>query len=503
MSCDAPEFPSLREPWVLVGWPTAPRFTSVEAEGAILYATTTSTVCRSMDGGRHWTPVLIDLDAPVLVAVEGGRIVVRAEEAWEGREDVTGVWWVTDDGAHDWSRHERPPEVGQGRIERIAVHTREVDGEFAAVSCGDALFAVVPSPRGRAPLALRSDDSGLTWSRMNIPPRLRELGTTFRCIGHDAVALERGGAVPLVTAFSRDRGRRWETLVRLPIIARAPADNQPSDDALPSSGCAPLAGRGVFCEVSGQGWATSDLGRRWYRANSPVGGRTLPMHGEFLLGIGGGVALSTDAGRRWEIVTVAPGSANLGTRGAVLSPTSYWLAGSALWWTDDGGQRWTASQLPWELVTVLSRRRWVGLRPAVGQRDDCGGTVMLTTTAGRTWRPVLGPRVKRVTMRDGELRAMQCGEPAHVFASRDGVAWRAVSPRPDDEVEDVEDEGPIVVEGMSLELSDGVLRSTRAGAASEVIAGAWPRDILPVAASAVDARASVVVFGNGTVLRRP
>jgi hypothetical protein len=106
-------------------------------------------------------------------------------------------------------------------------------------------------------------------------------------------------------------------------------------------------------------------------------------------------------------------------------------------------------------------------------------------------------------MRDGELRAMQCGEPAHVFASRDGVAWRAVSPRPDDEVEDVEDEGPIVVEGMSLELSDGVLRSTRAGAASEVIAGAWPRDILPVAASAVDARASVVVFGNGTVLRRP
>ena len=338
---------------------------------------------------------------------------------------------------------------------------------------------------------------------MNIPPRLREPGSTFRCIGHDAVALERGGAVPLVTAFSRDRGRRWETLASLPIVAQAAADTIPADDALPSSGCAPLAGRGVFCEVSGQGWASSDLGHRWHRANSPVGGRTLPMHGEFLLGIGGGVALSTDAGHRWEMVTVAPGSANLGIRGAVLSPTSYWLAGSALWWTDDGGQHWTATPLPWELVAVLARRRWIGLRPSAGQRDGCGGTIMLTSTAGRSWRPVLGPNVKRVTMRDGELRAMLCGVAARVLASRDGTSWRPVSPRIDDDLEDNDEDAPIIVDGMRLELSNGALQVSRIGDAPEVISAAWPRDIMPIAASAVDGHPAVVVFGNGTVLRRP
>ena len=79
------------------------------------------------------------------------------------------------------------------------------------------------------------------------------------------------------------------------------------------------------------------------------------------LGVGGGVARSTDAGRQWEIVTVAPGRANLGMRGGVLNPQSYWLAGTALWWTDDGGEHWTASPLPWELVAVLARRRWIGL----------------------------------------------------------------------------------------------------------------------------------------------
>ena len=128
---------------------------------------------------------------------------------------------------------------------------------------------------------------------------------------------------------------------------------------------------------------------------------------------------------------------------------------------------------------------------------------MLTTSAGRTWRPVLGPRVKRVTMRDGELRAMQCGEPAHVLASRDGVSWRPVSPRPDDEVEENDDDAPIVVDGMRVELSNSVLQAVRTGEAPQVIAGAWPRDIMPVAASANDGRPAVVVFGNGTVLRRP
>lgn len=500
--CEAPAFPTLVDSWVVVGWPTAPRFTSVEAEGAILYATTSSTVCRSADGGRRWQPVLTDLDAPILAAVEGGRIVVRSEEAWEGRDDATAVWWVTDNGTSDWSRHERPPEVGQGRVEHIAVHTRGVDGDFTAVSCGDALFTVVPSPRGRAPLALRSQDGGLTWARMNIPPRLRELGMTFRCIGHDAVALERGGAVPLVTAFSRDRGERWETLVRLPAVARTPNEVTPGDDVVPSSGCSPLSGQGVFCEVQGQSWATSDLGRRWRRANSPVGGRTLPMHGEFLLGVGGGVARSTDAGRQWEIVTVAPGSANLGIRGAVLTPESYWLAGTALWWTDDSGEHWTASPLPWELVAVLARRRWIGLRPSNDSGSGCGATVMLTVNAGRSWRPVLGPRVKRVIARGASLRALLCGASPRVLESVDGARWTAADPRSDDDEED-DDDVPVIADDLRIELVDGTLRAVRHSGEADVIATSWPHDITPVAAAASNGHATAVVFGNGTVLRRP
>lgn len=500
--CEAPAFPRVADPWVVVGWPTAPRFSSVEAEGATLYATTTSSVCRSLDGGRRWQPVLVDLDAPLLVAVEGGRIVVRSEEAWQGRDDVDAVWWVTTNGSNDWVRHQRPPEVGEGHVEHMTVNARGIHGEYAAVSCGDAFFTVVPSPRGRAPLALRSQDGGITWTRMSIPPRLRELGMTFRCIGHNAVALERGGAVPLVTAFSRDRGDHWETLVRLPAVARAPSEGAPGDDTVPSNGCSPLSGQGVFCEVQGQSWATSDLGRRWRRANSPVGGRTLPMHGEFLLGIGGGVARSTDAGRQWEIVTVAPGSANLGIRGAVIAPDSFWLAGTALWWTDNGGERWTASPLPWELVAVLARRRWVGLRPNDDSGVGCGGTVMLTTNEGRSWRPVLGPRVKRVVSRGTTLRAVLCGQNPRVLESEDGARWRPSERRPDDEEED-DDDVPVIADNLRIELVEGTLRAVHDGGSTEVLATAWPHDITPVAAAASDGHATAVVFGNGTVLRRP
>lgn len=501
VSCDAPANPGLAAGWAMVGWPTVPRFLSVEAEGAVLYATTTSTVCRSVDGGQRWDPVLVDLDAPSLIAVEGARIVLRAEEAFEARESVDTVWWVTDDGGTRWARHARPPEVGQGRIARIAIHARDVEGEYAAVSCGDAYYAIVPSLRGRVPIALRSENGGVTWSRMTLPRALRQPGVTFRCVGHDAVVLERGGAVPLVTAYSRNRGARWESVLRMPAAARAfESDGVPGDDAeLPSSGCAPLSGRGVFCEVRGQAWASSDRGRRWYRANSPVGGRAVPMHGEFLLGVGGGIARSTDAGRQWEIVTVAPGRANLGFRGGVVSSESYWLAGSVMWWTDDGGQRWTASQLPFELVAVLGRDRWIGLRPNPGA-DGCG-TAMLTTTRGRLWRPSLTQPVRRVVERAGELRAWACNA-ERMFVSTDGLRWRATAaePEPDEPAEEL---AAVALDGARVELRDGALRASGPGGADEVIAQAWPRDIAPVAVASGEGRPRVVVFGNGTVLRRP
>ena len=501
VGCEAPAPPAITAGWALEGWPAVPRFLSVEAEGAVLYATTTATVCRSVDGGRRWEPLLVDLDAPSLIAVEGARIVLRAEEAFEGSETVDTVWWVTDDAGTHWQRHARPPEVGQGRIARIAIHARDVEGEYAAVSCGDAYYAVVPSVRGRVPVALRSETGGVTWSRMTLPRALRQPGVTFRCVGHDAVVLERGGAVPLVTAFSRDRGAHWESVVRMPAAARAAdADGAGDESDLPSSGCAPLAGRGVFCEVRGQAWASSDRGRRWYRANSPVGGRAVPMHGEFLLGVGGGIARSTDAGRQWEMVTVAPGRANLGFRGGVVSSESYWIAGTAMWWTDDGGQRWTASQLPFELVAVLSRDRWIGLRPDAAS-DGCG-VAMVTTTRGQLWRPALTVPVRRVVERAGELRAWACGGAARMFVSGDGFRWRVARPEPEPE-EETDEPTAAALDGARVELRDGALHASGPGGPDEVVAASWPRDIAPVAVASGEGRARVVVFGNGTVLRRP
>ena len=500
-SCEPPALPNLEGGWTVVGWPTVPRFISVEAEGAVLYATTTSSVCRSLDGGRRWEAALQSLDAPNLIAVDGARIVVRAEESWEGSDDVASVWWVSENGGVEWQRHERPPEVGQGRMSRILIRTRDVVGEYAAVSCGDAFFALVPAARGRGPRALRSEDGGMSWAPMLLPRALRQPGVTFRCIGHDAVVLERGGAVPTVTAFSRDRGEHWESIVRVPLSVRVGEPEAFDDVSLPSSGCAPLAGSGVFCEVRGQGWASADRGRRWHRADSPVGGRAVPMHGEFLLGVGGGVVRSTDAGRQWEIVTVAPGRANLGFRGGILSPGSYWLAGSALWWTDDGGERWSASQLPWELVAVLGRDRWVGLRPQENRDDSCG-TVMLTLNRGASWRPSLPTLVKRMTLEDGELHAFACDASSRVFASRDAVRWRPIHAEPPPEADAQDDAMTTTPDGTRVELHDAALRVVDTQGHITVVATSWPRDVVPVAASTEAGALRVVVFGNGTVIRR-
>lgn len=476
-----------------------PRFLSVEAEGSALYATTTATVCRSLDGGRRWTPLLGALDAPSLIAVEGARIVLRAEEHFEGRDTVDPVWWVSDDAGVHWQRHEHPPEVGQGRIARIAIHGRDVAGEYAAVSCGDAYYALVPSLRGRVPLALRSDDGGVTWNRMTLPRALRQPGAVFRCVGHDAVVLERG-TPPSATAFSRDRGAHWQTIERLPTETH-PLDGEGAlvDAVLPSNGCAPLAGRGVFCEVHGQAWASSDQGRRWYRVDSPVGGRAIPMHGEFLLGVGGGVARSTDAGRQWEVVTVAPGRANLGFRGGIVSAGSYWIVGSALWWTDDGGRRWTSVRIPFELVAVLTRDRWVGLRP-IPASQGCG-TAMLTTSRGQRWRPSLTVPLRRMHERAGVLRAWACGNVPRMFVSADGLRWRPVPPEPEP-TDEVSESTVASQDGARVQLRDGALWLSQPASPDQRLAAPWPTDIVPVALASEAGRAQVLVFGNGTVLRR-
>jgi hypothetical protein len=253
----------------------------------------------------------------------------------------------------------------------------------------------------------------------------------------------------------------------------------------------------VFCEVHGQAWATTNLGRRWHRANSPVGGRALAVEGEYLVGVGGGVAVSNDAGRQWEMVTVSAGRANLGIRGGVASATSYWLAGTALWWSDDGGERWTATQLPWQLVAVLGRERWVGLRSSMS--NTCDGVLMLTTNGGSTWTPVSSIRMQQVARVGDMLYARACASPSRVYVSHDGQRWRvdARAQFPDEDSDDAP-----AADGTRAVLRDGVLSLVR-GDVSEHVATGWPRDMVPIAIARAEGASTVIVFGNGTVLRRP
>ena len=491
--------PALGDGWRLVGWPAVPRFTSVDTQGVILHATTTAAVCASTDGGRNWHTLIDGLDSPELVFVDVPRIVVRTEESDDPSSERVDrfVWWVSQDNGAVWTRHTELPVFESTGHTRVQINSSDARGEFSALACGHNLFAVVPGQR-RKPAALRSQDAGATWTRLRIPPRLREPGMHFRCAGSGVIALEHGGAVPLVSAFSRDEGTSWQVLQRLPFDAALAALDDDVEGR--SRGCVPMNGNEAFCEHNGEGWGTTDAGRRWFRTRSPVGGRTMLMYQDSLVGVGGGVALSTDTGRHWQMVTLASGRANLGVRGGVVSDRSFWLAGTALWWTDDGGERWIASLLPWELVAVVDRQHWVGFRPP-GEGRACGGDVQVSTDAGRTWRSTLRGRVERVLTLDGTLYATLCGGGA-MMVSTDGLRWRAAEILSVSDPDDDPERAIVTREGVRVSVREGTVTATRPDGVAEVIARAWPSDLHPVAAWSPAGTLRVLVCGNGTVLRR-
>lgn len=485
VSCRPPQSPDLADGYRVVRWPASPRFLSVGALGDGLFATTTSSVCASADGGLQWRPLLESLEFPTLVAMDGGTVVVR-EGIDPNGEPVAGAevrWWISDDGGERWRDQRTAPEVAGRGITRVTLPHL---GEREAISCGGVLFTTV-SREGAAPLLIESLDHGEGWRRVRGVGPLPRTGVSVRCAASGFVMLERHDRLPV--AFSRDAGATWRAVRPPPVVV-------PEDDDVVrvERGCVPMSQRGIFCELYGQVWVSDDDGRRWHRGSSPVGGRALVERGSQILGVGGGVAESNDAGRRWMLRAVGSGRANLGLRGGIVDDHTFWLAGAALWWTEDGGEHWAATLLSWELVSVIDRRRWVGfVRGPDG--EGCRGKVVATTDGGRSWRTTL-TGVAAVRPVNGVLHATLCGSPPRYRVGRDGVAWRPLPlDAPAEEAE--EDSAVRTGDGTVVRMERDELR-----AGGAVLARGWPRDIVPVVGRSTAGVVDLVVFGNGTVLRR-
>jgi hypothetical protein len=483
-TCDAPPAPTVAPGYRIQSWPTSPRFASVGTLGGALFATTTSSVCASDDGGVRWRPLLQSLEYPTLLAMSSGAVIVR-EGIDPNGEAVSGAdvrWWISRDGGERWHDQAEAPEAAGIGIARVTLPRL---GDRDAVVCGGVLFVAIDRAVG-APLVLESLDGGSAWRRARGLRALPREGVRVRCAGSGFVVIERRDRVPI--AFSRDAGAHWRAVRPPPVVV-------PDEGGVVrvERGCAPMLRRGLFCELYGQTWVSDDDGRRWHRGSSPVGGRSMVERGANLVGVGGGVAESSDAGRRWMLRAPGAGRSNLGLRGGILDDRSYWLAGSALWWTDDGGERWSATLLSWELVAVLSRRRWVGFVRGPDE-GTCRGKVVATVDGGRRWRSTLAG-VAATRLVDGSLHATLCGATPRYRVSRDGIAWRPEAPPP------MDDAGADAVvrtaEGVVVRVRD---EAVRAGDAT--LATGWARDVVPVVARSQAGVVDLVVFGNGTVLRR-
>lgn len=482
--CHPPGLPALAAGYRVVRWPSAPRFSSVGSLAGALFATTTSSLCASIDGGLQWRPLLESLEFPTLLAMDDGAMVVR-----EGIDPNGGAvpgaevrWWSSADGGEHWRDQRAAPSSGGRGLTRV---TLPLLGEHEAVSCGGALFATIERADS-GPILIESLDGGDEWRRAR-GIVLPHDGAQVRCVVSGFVMIERRDRMPV--AFSRDAGASWHGVRPPPVILP-----EEGEVIRAERGCVPMQRRGLFCDLYGQIWVSNDDGRRWHRGSSPVGGRSLVERGAQILGVGGGVAESDDSGRRWLLRASGSGRSNLGLRGGIVDGRSFWLAGSALWWTDDAGEHWSATLLSWELVSVLDRRRWVGFVPG-GERGACHGKVVTTVDGGRRWRSTL-TSVTSVRVANGMLQATLCGTTPRYRVGRDGLTWRpAVLEALSDGAE--QDSAVRTADGTAVRIDQGRLQW-----GDSVLASGWPRDIVPVVARSSAGAVDLLVFGNGTVLRR-
>ena len=487
--CDAPGRPALSPGWFVTQWPRAPRLVSVEAQANVLFGTTSSAVCASDDGGARWRTLIDDLEYPTIALSSNNTLVVRSGIAPDGAP-VPGapvLWWTSLDGGERWQQRSDAPEMPAGPGPATVL------GDRRALLCGGALFATVRRDSDTA--LLQSSDGGDSWRRARGVGELPS-DAALRCVSSGVVMVERPDRLPV--AMSRDAGATWRAVRPPPVDVGG--DDRRDGFASRGRGCAPLGPRGVFCEIDGQTFLSDDDGRRWRLGHSPVGGRSLLQRGARIVGVGGGVAESEDGGRRWTLVSPAEGAVNLGVRGGILADDTYWIAGTALWWTDDGGDRWRATLLPFQLVEVFDRRRLVGFAPSQG--DRCSGRVHVSMNGGRTWRVAIPTAVRSARAVGGSVEVVPCAG-SRGWVTRDARSWRRGVVLADPLASPDEGQGVFTRERVRVEVSGGALRAVSTEGATEQIAARWPAHLSPVAARSRGGAVDTILFGNGTVLRRP
>lgn len=269
------------------------------------------TILRTVDGGRSWAiqPGLEGKQTLHLFGVHA----VDADTAW-----LVGVWGIrilTQDGGRTWRDHSVPVTLDHPLFAWLSTEDQETVREGGAVDEDVVLNDVYCRPRpsemcwivGEFGTIFRSEDLGETWIRGSIDSRKMDADDT----GVDAAAApylfavrfsgERDGLISGlggVVLRSLDGGRHWsyaETGIRRSIFAIARAEDR-------------------FVAVGEKGLVRSSIdgGKRW---TVPAGGnlpvvfsflRDLGFDAEgkvgYIVGRGGLILRSDDAGRRWRAV---------------------------------------------------------------------------------------------------------------------------------------------------------------------------------------------------------
>jgi len=300
------------------------------------------TILRTVDAGRSWMmqPGLEEKQNLHLFGVHA----VDAETAW-----VVGVWGTrisTQDGGRTWSDHSVPMTLDHPLFVWLSVEDQEKIREGGDVYEDVALNDVYCRPRpselcwivGEFGTIFRSEDLGRTWVRGSIDTSEMDDSDPGVAVAEKAYlfAVRFGGesdgliaGLGGVVLRSQDGGRRWSYAAKDPrrsffSIARA-------------------ADRFVAVGEKGLLRSSSDGGRTW---TAPADGdipavfsylRDLDFDAAgkvgYIVGRGGMVLRSDDAGQRWRTVlpTVDPDR--------VFSPTASSLLKRATSVADDTGRR--------------------------------------------------------------------------------------------------------------------------------------------------------------------
>ena len=303
-------------------------------------------------------------------------------QPWHDDADLSDVFFI--DAQHGWAVGDRGVILHTGdsgrtwQLQPSGVECRLRTVHFVDHQIGWAAGeTALPYLQISVGVLLRTDDGGKTW--------MRELGTGLPGIHRirfqdpaNGLAIGRCSAqFPSGVFMSQNGGRSW-----LPLTGKHGQDWL-CGDAIP--GAAVVGGRGTVASLSGKLVEKArdlDLGLRAARAMRLTG------HGSaWLVGDGGLLLVSSDAGRSWMTPAgrLPAGMAEqFDFRAVEARGANCWIAGSpgtAVLHSRDGGQSWTVfptgQNLPLHAVSFADESNgW-----AVGAM----GTILSTNDGGRRW----------------------------------------------------------------------------------------------------------------------